>query len=95
MCDADAGDSTCAVALLINKYIVQLKANIYFLAFLCSCWFIQPEEVGLVVECLTTDPRIVGSNPDGAEFGLHVFRKPHYGHEYCFTQEANIESGSV
>ena len=38
-----------------------------------------------MVECPTTDPKVVGSNPGGAEIGLHVFHKPHNGHEYWFN----------
>ena len=33
-------------------------------------------KAGLVVECPTTDPKVVGSNPGSAEIGLHVFHKP-------------------
>ena len=33
----------------------------------------------LFVECPTTDPKVVGSNPGGAEIGLHVFHKPPMG----------------
>ena len=52
-------------------------------------------KVSPVVECPTTDPKIVGSNPGGAEIGLHVFNKTNNGHEYWFTQEANIDDGLV
>ena len=44
--------------------------------------------VGPVVECPTTDPKVVGSNPRGADIGLYVFHKPHD----LFNQEAFIES---
>ena len=38
-----------------------------------------------MVECPTTDPKIVGSNPGCAKIRLHVFHKPHNGHEYWFS----------
>jgi hypothetical protein len=43
----------------------------------------------------TTDPKVMGSNPGGAKIGLHVFHKPHNGHKYWFTQEANTKSSLV
>ena len=46
-----------------------------------------------MVECPTTDPKVVGSNSGGAEIGIHIFLKPHIGNEYWFIQEAVIESG--
>ena len=52
-------------------------------------------KVGPVVECPTTDPNVVGSNPGDAEIGLHVFHKAHnWTRELVdlFTQEAVIES---
>ena len=47
--------------------------------------------------CPTTDPKVVVSNPGGAEIGRGVFHKPHNGHKYWFNfiQEANMESGLV
>ena len=35
-----------------------------------------------MVECPTTDLKSFGSNPGGAEIGLHVFHKQHNRHEY-------------
>ena len=49
-------------------------------------------KVAPVVKCPTTDPNVVGSNPVGAEIGIHVFHKPRNGQEYWFTQEANIDT---
>jgi hypothetical protein len=44
------------------------------------------KKVGPVVECLTTDPKDMGSNPGGSEIG----NKQHTGHEYLYTEEANF-----
>ena len=52
------------------------------------------------LECPTTDPNVVGLNPDGKfEFGLHNFHKPHNGHEYWFryrgTSHRELHSASI
>ena len=49
-------------------------------------------KVGPVVECPTTDPKIVGTNPSGFEIGLHVFHKPQWARVLVdlFTQEAVV-----
>ena len=43
----------------------------------------------LLTAQICKDPKVMGSN------GLHVFHKPHNGHKYWFTQEANTESSLV
>ena len=43
-----------------------------------------------MVECLTTDPKVVGLNPGCVKIGLN---DPHNGHKYwLYTQETIIKS---
>lgn len=44
----------------------------------CSCiiTMMKWRESGLVVECQSTDPKAVGSDPSCAEIGLHDFYNP-------------------
>ena len=55
------------------------------------------EENCLVVEYPTTDPNVLGSNPDGAEAGIHVLHKLYTmgTSSHWLAKEANIENGLV
>ena len=60
-------------------------------ASITYCW----RKVGLVVECPTTVPKVMGLNPGGAEIELHVFHKTHIWARVLvdlLTQKSVVES---
>ena len=59
-------------------YINKLIELVYYKPHIVLYW----RKRGPGVECPTSDPKVMGSNPGYADIGLHVFDSQHNSHEY-------------